>query len=154
MASKLIFGLLVLGATAEWVVKERDVPAYNAQTSMWVKQESPSADHPVTFTVALRLDEARRNELERIFWEVSDPDHANYGKYRSVAEITDVLAVPQDQIDTVSQYFKQSGATSVVVAAARDTIRVTIPAGAAEVALNTKLHHFTHSEHTAVNIVR
>merc|ERR1719399_100615 len=118
--AKLLFGLSIWGAAADWVVKERDVPAYNAETSMWVKQESPSKDHPVTLTVALRLDEARRNELERIFWEVSDPDHVNYGKYRTVAEITDVLAVPQDQIDTVSQYFNQAGATSVVVAAARD----------------------------------
>jgi tripeptidyl-peptidase-1 len=152
--AKLLFGLLAMGAAADWVVKERDVPTYNAQTSMWVKQESPSAEHPVTLTVALRLDEARRNELERIFWEVSDPEHLNYGKYRSVAEITEVLAVPQKNIDTVSQYFKQSGATSVVVAAARDTIQVTIPAGAAETALNTKLHHFTHLEHTRAKIVR
>jgi len=154
MAFKLVFGLLVRGATAEWVVKERDVPTYRAENSMWVKQKSPSTDHPVTLTVGLRLDDARRNELERIFWEVSDPDHVNYGKYRSVAEITEVLAVPQKQIDIVSQYFVQAGATSAVVAAARDTIKVTIPAGVAEVALNTKLHHFTHLEHTQANIVR
>lgn len=154
MAFKLIFGLLVSPAIADWVVKERDVPTYNAQTSMWVKQESPSTDHPVTLTVGLRLDESRRNELERIFWEVSNPDHVNYGRYRSVADITKVLAVPQDQIDIVSKYFVDAGATSAVVAAARDTITVTIPAGAAEVALNTKLHQFTHAEHTSSQIVR
>merc|ERR1712187_385803 len=33
-------------------------------------------------------------------------------------------------------------------------IQITIPAGSAEVALNTKLHHFTHVEHTRVKIVR
>lgn len=154
MLFKLSFGLLAWGAEAEWVVKERDVPTYNAQTSMWLKQESLSTDQPVTLTVALRLDDARRNELERIFWEVSDPDHVNYGKYRSVAEITEVLAVPQSQIDIVSQYFAEAGATSAVVAAARDTIEVTIPAGAAEVALDTKLHRFSHAEHTGVNIMR
>jgi len=154
MGLKFTFGLLVGAANADWVVKERDVPEYNAQSSMWVKQETPSTEHPVTLTVALRLDDVNRNELERIFWEVSNPDHVNYGKYRSVAEITEVLAVPQNQIDIVSEYFVQAGATSAVVAAARDTIQVTIPAGAAEVALNTKLHHFTHAEHTQANIVR
>jgi len=154
MAFKLIFGLLVSPAIADWVVKERDVPTYNAQTSMWVKQESPSTDHPVTLTVGLRLDESRRNELERIFWEVSNPDHVNYGRYRSVADITKVLAVPQDQIDIVSKYFVDAGATSAVVAAARDTIKVTIPARAAELALNTNLHQFAHSEHTSAQIVR
>jgi len=154
MVSRLIFGLLVSGGNADWVVKEREVPTYNAQTSMWVKQESPSTDHPLTLTVGLSLDDARRNELERIFWEVSDPEHINYGKYRSVAEISEVLAVPQDHIDIVSKYFIEAGATSAVVAAARDTIKVTIPAGAAAVALNTKLHHFTHAEHTQMRIVR
>jgi len=154
MVSRLIFGLLVSGGNADWVVKEREVPTYNAQTSMWVKQESPSTDHPLTLTVGLSLDDARRNELERIFWEVSDPEHINYGKYRSVAEISEVLAVPQDHIDIVSKYFIEAGATSAVVAAARDTIKVTIPAGAAAVALNTKLHHFTHAEHTSAKIVR
>jgi tripeptidyl-peptidase-1 len=145
---------LLWGANADWVVKERDVPAYNAETSMWVKQESPSADHAVTLTVALRLDLERRNELERIFWEVSDPGHVNYGKYRSVAEIAEVLAVPQNQLDTVTSYFVQAGATSAVVSATRDTIKLTIPAAAAEAALHTKLHHFTHAEHTQVRIVR
>merc|ERR1719375_100776 len=56
-------------------------------------------------TVSLKLEETRRNDLERIFWELSDPDHANYGKYLSIDEIKDLLAVPQKQIDTVSQYF-------------------------------------------------
>jgi tripeptidyl-peptidase-1 len=153
MLFKLSFGLLAGGAAAKWVVKEHDVPTYNAKTSMWLKQESLPTDQPLTLTVALRLDDARRNELERIFWEVSDPDHVNYGKYRSVAEITEVLAVPQSQIDVVSQYFAEAGATSAV-SRTRDTIEVTIPAGAAEVALDTKLHRFSHAEHTGVNIMR
>merc|ERR1719313_2548989 len=105
-------------------------------------------------TVSLKLEETRRNDLERIFWELSDPDHANYGKYLSIDEIKDLLAVPQKQIDTVSQYFLNAGATSAEVSKTRDTIQVKMPAAKAEAALNTKLYHFTHSQHEDANIVR
>lgn len=154
VSRKVALGLLLAGANAEWVLKERDAPAYDAKTSLWVKQDTPAADHEVSMTVSLKLDETRRNDLERIFWEVSDPDHVNYGKYLSIDEIKELLAVPQKQVDAVVEYFLNAGATHAMISQTRDTIKVKMPAAKAEAALNTKLYHFTHSQHENANIVR
>jgi len=91
--------------------------------------------------------------LERVFWEVSNPKHENYGKHRGIGEITEILAVPQKHIDVVVQHFVAHSATAVV-APNRDMITVTMPAAAVEKALKTTLHYFTHSEHTNALILR
>jgi len=115
--------------------------------------EKAPAEHPVVLTVALRVDEDRRAELERIFWEVSDPKHSKYGKYRSIEEITEILAVPQQRIEVVKGYFEQAGAEALV-APNRDVISVTMPVAAAEKSLNTTLFYFKHPVRTGRRLLR
>jgi len=145
--------LLILQVGANWVWKEQDVPVYDVETSMWVQKER-ATKHLMHLTIGLRINTDRYAELERTFWEVSNPQHAKYGQYLSQDDVTRLLAVPQERADGVSQYFMQAGAISAEVSPNRDAIQLTIPAQAAESALNTKLHHFEHSTNSRVRIVR
>jgi tripeptidyl-peptidase-1 len=141
-------------ASGEWVQKERDVRPYDAKHSLWTLEKNAPADHEVTMTVALRVEEDRRAMLEKVFWEVSNPKHEKYGKHLTTDELTAILNVPQSQVDAVVEYFKQSGATSQEVHPNKDMLTVTMPVAAAETALNTTLGLFVHTEHSNVRIVR
>jgi len=97
--------------------------------------------------VSVRVDEGRRTALERVFWEVSDPDHANYGKHLSRDEITELLAVPEERAERIRSYFVSQGATEAIVSPNRDMITVTMPVAAVEAALHTSIHVFGHNHH-------
>merc|ERR1719352_965175 len=87
------FGV-VLSARAGWVQMEREVKPYDASRSLWGFERQAPADHPVSLTVGLKVDEDRRALLEKTFWEVSDPKHEKYGQHLSIDEITNLLAIP------------------------------------------------------------
>ena len=57
-----------------------------AYSNGWSKMEAVRASMPVSFTVAIKEQGAA--EMVRIAKEVSDPDHKNYGKYLSAAQVT------------------------------------------------------------------
>merc|ERR1712178_440738 len=116
--------------------------------------EPAPADHPVGLSVVVRIDDDRRAALEQKFWEVSDPKNANYGKYLSRDEVTEMLAVPQDRVERIQEYLSGHGCTDINVAPQQDVVSVACPVSAIETALNTELHFFTHQEHTDVQIVR
>lgn len=146
--------LSVLASAEEWVQLERHVPPHNGSTSSWTKGERLPQGHDVKVTVAVRLDDDRRSELERVFWEVSDPSHERYGKHLSIDEITQLLAVPPARAERVRSYFLSAGAKEATVSPNRDMISVTMPAEVAEASLQTRLHFFSHDEHQHARIVR
>jgi len=152
--NKLVaFGFLA-ASNADWVQKERDVTPYEAKNSMWALEQDAPADHTVTMTVALKVEEDRRAMLEKVFWEVSNPKHEKYGQHLTTEEITKLLAVPQSRVDAVSAYFSEQGASWIEVNPNKDMVTVTMPAAAVETALKTKLGFFVHSEHSNVRITR
>eukprot|EP00931_Biecheleriopsis_adriatica_P038024 TRINITY_DN2180_c0_g1_i2.p1 TRINITY_DN2180_c0_g1~~TRINITY_DN2180_c0_g1_i2.p1 ORF type:complete len:574 (+),score=129.05 TRINITY_DN2180_c0_g1_i2:73-1794(+) len=155
LSARLVVGIAALlsGSGASWIRQEPDVLAYSADRSSWILQEKVPADQNVELTVALRVDSDRHAELERIFWEVSDPKHPNYGNHLSIDDITKVLAVPDSRVELVQTYFEQAGAVAAV-AQNKDMITVKMPAASAERALNTSLFVFTHSERSDLQIIR
>jgi len=151
---KLIAFGFVAASRADWIQKERDVKPYNAQDSMWELMQDAPADHEVIMTVALKVEDDRLALLEKVFWEVSDPNHEQYGQHLTTEEITQLLAVPQSRVEAVSAYFSQQGASSIEVNPHKDMLTVNMPAGAVEKALKTKMGIFVHSEHSHVSITR
>jgi len=151
---KLITFGFVAASRADWIQKERDVKPYNAQDSMWELMQDAPADHEVIMTVALKVEDDRLALLEKVFWEVSDPNHGQYGQHLTTEEITQLLAVPQSRVEAVSAYFSQQGASSIEVNPHKDMLTVNMPAGAVEKALKTKMGIFVHSEHSHVSITR
>jgi tripeptidyl-peptidase-1 len=146
--------VLPVVAAAQWTKMESDVTVHDPAVSSWVRGEEPPADHSVSLSVVVRIDEDRHADLERTFWEVSNPKHANYGKYLSRDEVTEMLAVPQDRVERIQEYLASHDCTEIKAAPQRDVVSVACPVSAIETALNTKLHFFTHQEHTDTQIVR
>mmetsp|Transcript_154765 Transcript_154765/g.494877 ORF Transcript_154765/g.494877 Transcript_154765/m.494877 type:complete len:588 (+) Transcript_154765:69-1832(+) len=138
----------------DWVQQEAEVPVHNTETSSWVHLSRADSDKLVRLTVALRVDADRRDELERVLLEVSDPDHLRYGKHLSQDQVTELLAVPAARAADTAAYFQAAGARKVETAPNGDMLTVTMPVVSAEAALKTELHEFQHSEHTKVQIVR
>jgi len=146
--------MLPVVAAAQWTKMEADVTPYNPAVSSWVLGEKPSADHSVALNVVVRVDDDRRAALEQKFWEVSDPKNANYGKYLSRDEVTEMLSVPQDRVERIQEYLAGHGCTDINVAPQQDVVSVVCPVSAVETALNTELHFFTHSENSDIQLVR
>jgi tripeptidyl-peptidase-1 len=146
--------MLPVVAAAQWTKMEPDVTVHDPAVSSWIRGEAPPADHSVQLSVVVRIDDDRRADLERTFWEVSNPKHANYGKYLSRDEVTEMLAVPQDRVDRIQEYLGAHDCTEINVAHNQDVVSVACPVSAIETALNTKLHFFTHPEHEDMQIVR
>jgi len=137
-----------------WVQKEAGVLAHNPETSSWTRLDRVMGDRPVTMTVALRVDADRIAELERVLYEVSDPDHEKYGQHLTQEEVTALLGVPQERAEQTRAYFVAAGADKVMSSPNGDMLTVTMSAAVAEAALNTRLHEFQHGEHTTAKIVR
>jgi len=128
--------------TANRVVLEPDVKHFNATTSTWFVHSYPAAETLVKLTTVLRIDDGRRALLEKTLYDVSDPKHAEYGNHKSKNEIAEILAVPQDQIDRVVNFWKLNGAAAVEVHPTKDTLTIAIAVGNAEKALSTRLATF------------
>jgi len=109
---------------------------------------------PITLTVSVRICEKRRAELERVFWEVSNPELETYGRHKTMDDITQLLAVPEERVQRIQQYFVSAGATAAVVAPNKDMITVSMPVPAAERALNTTIRLFTHKYHQDKSLKR
>jgi len=133
---------------------EPAVAPYNAATSSWEVATFNKATTSKMITVALRLDDKARSELESIFWKVSDPDHKDYGKHLSLEELTKVLAIPSSRVEKVSKYFEKMGASKIKVSPTGDMLTIHMPVPKLETALNTKIGKFTHKEHTKMSVLR
>jgi len=158
LGTRSIFALaaLAVGVRASWVQMEPEVQPYNPDNSLWVLEQKAPSDHPVSLTVALKVDEDRRALLEKTFWEVSDPKNEKYGQHLSVSDITKLLTSEAlvSRQKAVMNYFSSVGSTSVDVHPNGDLITVTMSASAAEKAMKTTLAFFTHSERKEIRIVR
>jgi tripeptidyl-peptidase-1 len=137
MRSVLLLVALV-GAFAGWVQMESDVQVSEKAPRNWVNRgvPAPTDSHSVIF--ALKHDAAKLKELDRIFWEVSDPQHKNYGKYLTFEESNQLMAAPQAHIDIVGRYLTSFG-VSGKLNPNQDMMKVDAPVATLEKMLNTKL---------------
>mmetsp|Transcript_114331 Transcript_114331/g.227516 ORF Transcript_114331/g.227516 Transcript_114331/m.227516 type:complete len:594 (-) Transcript_114331:152-1933(-) len=138
----------------QWVSLEPDVPSHNPVTSSWVRGVRPSPDLPMTLTVALRIDEDRRADLERTFFAVSAPANERYGAHLNRDEVTALLAVPEERVAAIAEHFKAAGAEEILPAPNRDMLTVSLSVAAAETALRTTIHTFSHKDRPDLQILR
>jgi len=143
-----------LGLSPDRVLLEPDVSPFNASRSTWQLVGAPGPESIIPLTVALKLPEGRRADLERTLLEVSDPTNADYGKHRTHAELKQILGVPADQVDRVRNFWKSAGAVAVEVSPTSDAMTVAISVASAEAALSTQLGQFSHPSMEKARIVR
>lgn len=154
LAATATAGPLLATIDRTHVRMESSVPSYNQATSSWISTPFDKSITTKQLTVALKVDPKARAKLESIFWEVSDPEHANYGNHLTLEELAAVMAVPSSRVEKVVQYFKTNGATKVVVSPTNDKLSITIPITKLETALRTTIGKFTHKDNAKVNVLR
>jgi tripeptidyl-peptidase-1 len=147
----LSFALAALASSQLRLSPEADIVAGTSPS--WAVHAKPEPATPIRLTVAVTIDQERRDALESIFWKVSDPKDEAYGKHLSVDEITKVLDVPLARVARVSKVFAAAGA-STSVSRNRDYITVELPVGAAEKLLQTEILWYSHKTYTEARILR
>jgi tripeptidyl-peptidase-1 len=101
---------------------------------------APERLHNTIFS--FKHDATKMAELDRIFWEVSDPKHANYGKYLKPDELAGLLAASDEKIAIVTRWLNSYGVTEFNLSSMKDTIIADIPITLLESMLNTKFGLF------------
>eukprot|EP00163_Fabomonas_tropica_P026549 TRINITY_DN491_c0_g1_i1.p1 TRINITY_DN491_c0_g1~~TRINITY_DN491_c0_g1_i1.p1 ORF type:complete len:581 (-),score=204.13 TRINITY_DN491_c0_g1_i1:196-1938(-) len=117
----------------------------------WVKR-GPTA--PLTkIKLHFAIKQQNTDKLTKMFHEVSDPKHANYAKYVSIHDITDMIQPHPMDIKNVQTWLAQHGVTGELLTN-RDMIVAYVPAKTVEQMLSVKLFDFHHSEREEVVLAR
>lgn len=85
-----------------------------------------AAPSDMTIDMHIGLKEENMAKLEKIAYEVSDPDHFNYGKHLSKAEIDSMTAPTQETVDAVSKWLSSHGVDAGKVESGFLKVRVTV----------------------------
>ena len=85
-----------------------------------VRNVQVNQDQVLSMTLALK----RRNmdKLDKIFWEVSDPRHANYGEHLNHEQVREIVSPGPAALKTVTAWLHENGITKYVVARHEDSI--------------------------------
>jgi len=119
----------------------------------WRFDSLPRADDRVELIVILRRSSGSLKKLEKLFWEVSDPKHRNYGKYLTQNDVTRVIGITEDHLSTVTSWLNVSSA-EIDIGVHRDIIKLSLHVVDAEQLFNTKLHRFVSKENQKWKIIR
>lgn len=92
----------------------------------------------VTFLLKIRDAAA----LERKFWTVSDPTHADYQNYMTLEEISDFVRPSQANTDALLAWFHSHSITEYTTVPNGDAYTVTIPVRTVEAMLNVYMERF------------
>lgn len=145
--------LLVAALTFGVLSEQRVVLEFNEDGSSDITVPDFYAPTTVDFDVnehVLRLIVAvkQRNtdQLEDIFWRVSDPTSPEYGKHLTIDEITALVAPAQETVDAVLAWLRSSGAQVLSVDRNRDFIHISMTVASASDMLNVEFGPFRHLE--------
>lgn len=92
-------------------------------------------------------------ELENRLYEVSDPDHSEYGKHLDTSEVHSLIAPNDDTWVAVHDWLAASNVKDISYSPAGDWIFVPMTVGDAEKLLDTEYHLYAH-EDTGDELVR
>lgn len=122
----------------------------------WSKVGTPSPADKLKLMFVLKTEPEARKELEDIFWAVSDPRHADYGKHLSIDDITAITQPSQDAQSKVLDYFVEHGIPQRDVSVARNgnLLSAKVSIKTAEKMLATKFSLFQHKERDSKFVVR
>lgn len=89
----------------------------------WELKAAAPADMKIDMHI--RLKEQNLDQLEQRVLQVSDPDHTDYGKHMSKAEIDTLTAPTKKDVDAVTEWLKSHGVEAGKVSSGFMPIRVT-----------------------------
>jgi subtilase family serine protease len=135
LASFLLFALLAVSFVSGGVLYTRDSIPHG-----WHRLNAASPIDRVSFMVGLK--NRNLDTLEKMFWEVSDPDHAEYQNYKSIEEIAELVAPTWETQQKVLNFFVERGVKKENIVNYADAIEVVTTAATASKIFNTEFYHF------------
>jgi len=146
-----VFLFLIAAAAVVGRIFEPEIQVRGSRS--WTFHSIPRADETVELIVVLKRTSQALEKLEKIFWEVSDPKHRNYGKYLTQDEVTSIIGITKGQLNTVTGWLSVSNA-ELDIGVHGDIIKVVLQVSDAEQLFNTKLHRFVSKENPTWKIIR
>ena len=134
-----VLTLAILALVAVCVVATRDVPA------MWHPHNAKvNGADVIGITVALK----RRNvdKLDRIFWDVSDPNSPRYGEHLNNEQMRELVSPGRAVVERVVSWLKENGALEVKVSNHEDEMTARFRLSSLESMLDVKFENFVHAQ--------
>lgn len=73
----------------------------------WTFHRDADAAEPIRLRINIK--EQNLDSFEQLFWEISDPDHENYGKHLSQRDVQQILAPAEESAGAVVDWLRVSG---------------------------------------------
>lgn len=158
-----MFGLLLL---LSWSIADGSLFAGNARTVMesdvtkfssekWTRGERVSAEEELELSFWLKHSQEKLASFHELLMTLATPGSPRYGQWLSKENVTELLSPSDLAIDAVMAFaVSELGARDLHVNKDKAVVKVTVKAGLAESALQTRLYHHKHSEYSKVDIVR
>jgi len=135
-----VFALLV--AASAWVPMEADIQVSSNAPDGWVKIGDPYPARLHRAVFVFKHNPVKQANLEKIFWEVSNPKHPKYGNYLTWDEVARHFAAPESDLAYVKDWLAANGASKIRVGGYGDMIEASLPIETLERLLNTKFAIF------------
>eukprot|EP00929_Paragymnodinium_shiwhaense_P025351 TRINITY_DN15355_c0_g1_i1.p1 TRINITY_DN15355_c0_g1~~TRINITY_DN15355_c0_g1_i1.p1 ORF type:complete len:571 (+),score=111.53 TRINITY_DN15355_c0_g1_i1:319-2031(+) len=86
------------------------------------------------YELVAHLKQRNLDELERLFWRISDPDDAMYLKHRTIDQVSALIGASDEELRAASSWLLSKGATrdSLRVSPLRDSVTATFPSAGGE----------------------
>jgi len=108
----------------------------------WAENRMVRKDTEITLVWALK--QQNLDQLEAIFWDVSNPRSKNYGKHLTLFEIADLVAPEKEDIVHVMDFISSYSPISTHLTLSRDFIVSKFTVEKAEELLQVKFSYFYH----------
>lgn len=143
--------LLMLSSVYAVPLSRRDgyaVKETHVVPTQWKQLHRAPADHAITLRIGIK--QGSFDELERHLYEVSDPEHARYGKHLSHDEVHALVAPDDKALSEVHDWLEDNlvQLDSVQYSPARDWLMVDLRVAEIESLLNTEYHVYENDEGT------
>ncbi|KAL5119287.1 hypothetical protein ACEQ8H_002774 [Pleosporales sp. CAS-2024a] len=112
----------------------------------WVHKGRAPKNHMLALQIGVKQGDF--DELERHLYEVSDPDHARYGKYLSHDEVNALVQPKDEALEAVHEWLLSNGVSNFDYSPAWDWINIRISVEDAENLLDTKYSIYAHEDGT------
>ncbi|KAM3437147.1 hypothetical protein NHJ13734_004794 [Beauveria thailandica] len=107
----------------------------------WQVHSDAPADHKINMHIGLK--EQNMDQLQKRLLEMSHPEHADYGKHMSKAEVDALTAPTQETVESVTSWLSSHGVEAGKVS--NGLMPVTVTISQAEKMLGTKYHIYHHA---------
>ena len=109
----------------------------------WIMGARTPGDVKLRFTAALRIKPENARILDRVFHEVSDPDHEKYGQHWSRTEMSALLQPAPNHMSAFRKFFLKHG-PSHALSTEGELATFELTASQAEAFFNTEFFEFRH----------